>query len=172
MRAGSAASQRRLPAALALLAAACGSDTGSGSSQGDFVRVTCNYMNDLDQTVTFGESTTNEMCFFIGFATEAAGPLSGCIDGGGGLIPEECGTDPANDIGLGAPCTQGGGECNSGLTCTEDIEQIAGPETCIKIGCAGQADCGEGGICCNIPQANVAVCLPPSCQLSICEVLE
>ena len=34
----------------------------------DVLRVTCDYMNTGDKTVTFGESTNDEMCFFAGFA--------------------------------------------------------------------------------------------------------
>jgi len=35
---------------------------------GDSARVTCDYDNDTLHDVSFGESTTNEMCFFVGFA--------------------------------------------------------------------------------------------------------
>jgi len=37
---------------------------------GDVTRVTCTFDNTLDQTVTYGESTKNEMCYFIGFAVD------------------------------------------------------------------------------------------------------
>jgi hypothetical protein len=37
---------------------------------GDTTRVTCDYMNTLNQEVTYGESTKNEMCYFIGFAID------------------------------------------------------------------------------------------------------
>ena len=33
-----------------------------------------------DHTVTFGESTTNEMCFLVGFAADRAS-MSGCVVG-------------------------------------------------------------------------------------------
>lgn len=46
-------------------------------SKGDKTRVSCTYENTRDATVTFGESTNNEMCFFIGFAVGREG-LSGC----------------------------------------------------------------------------------------------
>ena len=142
---------------------------------GDTVRVTCGYDNHLDEMVTFGESTTNEMCFFLAFATGATHQLAGCLGNDGGssnLIPEACGTDPPNDIGLGASCTEGGGECEGGLLCTEDIEEVAGSEVCIGFGCSASADCGEGGVCCSIPAADgVSLCLPPSCAFSLCEVL-
>jgi hypothetical protein len=141
---------------------------------GDTVRVTCGYDNTLDQMVTFGESTTNEMCFFIGFATGAAHELAGCIGGdGGGLVPEGCGEDPPNELGLGATCSKGGDECEAGLLCTEDIEQIEGLDLCIGLGCTGQSDCGEGGVCCSIEAAGgVTLCLPPSCVFPVCEILE
>jgi hypothetical protein len=35
---------------------------------GDILRVTCDYMNTTDDVVTFGESSNDEMCFFVGFA--------------------------------------------------------------------------------------------------------
>lgn len=35
---------------------------------GDLLRVTCDYMNDTDAVVGFGESSNEEMCFFVGFA--------------------------------------------------------------------------------------------------------
>jgi hypothetical protein len=145
-------------------------------SAGDQVRVTCGYDNHLDQTVTFGESTTNEMCFFIGFAVNATHQFAGCIGGTGAgpsdFIPEECGTDPPNDLGLGASCSAGGGECAPGLLCTEDIDQLGGPETCISLGCSAAADCGEGAVCCAIPAAgDVTICLPPSCVMPFCENL-
>ena len=143
-------------------------------AQGETVKVTCGYDNQLDETVTFGESTTNEMCFFIGFATGASHELAGCIGADEtSFFPEACGDDPPNDIGLGAPCTEGGGECNGDLLCTEDLEQTAGLDMCIGIGCSSASDCGEGGVCCNIEAAGgVSLCLPPSCVLSVCEILE
>lgn len=35
---------------------------------GSYARVTCAYDNDSAQEITFGESTHDEMCFFVGFA--------------------------------------------------------------------------------------------------------
>jgi len=144
-------------------------------AEGDAVRVTCGYDNHLDETVTFGESTTHEMCFLIAFATGAAHQLAGCIGstlGGGAFIPEGCGSDPPNELGVGASCTAGGGECNDGFICSEDYESVQGPEVCIGVGCAGAADCGEGGVCCNIAVAgDIHVCVPPSCVFAVCEIL-
>jgi hypothetical protein len=45
--------------------------------EGDRVRVTCNYMNTTDSEAHFGESTHDEMCFFIGY-TIGAPPLADC----------------------------------------------------------------------------------------------
>jgi hypothetical protein len=45
---------------------------------GDATRVTCTYNNRLSQEVTYGESTNNEMCYFIGFAVDRA-QTSGCV---------------------------------------------------------------------------------------------
>jgi hypothetical protein len=47
---------------------------------GDVTRVTCNYQNTTDQTITFGESTHNEMCFLVGFAADRES-TSGCLVG-------------------------------------------------------------------------------------------
>lgn len=47
---------------------------------GDVARVTCNYENTTDHEVTFGESTSNEMCFFIGFAV-GQDRLQSCLKG-------------------------------------------------------------------------------------------
>jgi hypothetical protein len=52
---------------------------------GDVTRVTCNYDNTTDQTITFGESTLNEMCFLVGFATDRSSP-GGCIAGPSGAL--------------------------------------------------------------------------------------
>tara|TARA_B100000029_G_scaffold458113_1_gene487277 strand:- start:1326 stop:2486 length:1161 start_codon:yes stop_codon:yes gene_type:complete len=143
-------------------------------NEGDRVRVTCSYDNHHDEMVTFGESTTNEMCFFIGFATQATHQLAGCIGGGGNsFLPETCGDDPPNDIGLGAFCSKGGGECESGLMCTEDLEYTEGLDICLGFGCSSQADCGEGGICCSLDMGMpITLCLPPSCSFGLCEELD
>jgi Copper type II ascorbate-dependent monooxygenase, C-terminal domain len=45
---------------------------------GDVTRVTCSYQNPDSNEVTFGESTHNEMCFFVGFALDRDS-LSSCL---------------------------------------------------------------------------------------------
>jgi copper type II ascorbate-dependent monooxygenase-like protein len=47
---------------------------------GDMTRVTCHYDNTTENTITFGESTLNEMCFLVGLAADRAG-ASGCLSG-------------------------------------------------------------------------------------------
>jgi len=47
-------------------------------SAGDMTRVTCDYENATTNDVMFGESTSNEMCFFIAFALNR-NQISGCI---------------------------------------------------------------------------------------------
>lgn len=49
---------------------------------GDLTRVECTYDNVRNETVTFGESTFDEMCFFTAFRTEYEG-LDGCLELGG-----------------------------------------------------------------------------------------
>jgi hypothetical protein len=51
---------------------------------GDVTRVTCDYENTLDHSISFGESTTNEMCFFVGFAADRE-RIGGCFSGLGGI---------------------------------------------------------------------------------------
>jgi hypothetical protein len=46
-------------------------------SAGDMARVSCTYNNTHDQTISYGESTLNEMCYFIGFAVDSRG---GCLE--------------------------------------------------------------------------------------------
>ena len=92
--------------------------------QGDHVRVRCEYENPSDQTITYGESSLDEMCYFVGYAVGTDRELDGCIDSGGGasgIFPEGCGMDPPNDLGIGKACTQGGDECAEGQRCTLDI---------------------------------------------------
>lgn len=63
---------------------------------GDLTRVTCNYNNPTDGTITFGESTLDEMCFFTVFRTGYQG-LNGCVNLDGWTMGD-AGT-AANDAG-------------------------------------------------------------------------
>jgi hypothetical protein len=46
-------------------------------SASDMTRVSCKYNNPHDQTISYAESTLNEMCYFIGFAVDSRG---GCLE--------------------------------------------------------------------------------------------
>jgi hypothetical protein len=46
---------------------------------GDTTHITCGYDNPHNETITFGESTMNEMCFLIGFAVRPT--IGGCFEG-------------------------------------------------------------------------------------------
>jgi hypothetical protein len=46
---------------------------------GDLTRVTCQFTNTRPETVTYGESTKNEMCYFIGFAIDLP-QQSACLE--------------------------------------------------------------------------------------------
>jgi hypothetical protein len=48
---------------------------------GDVTRVRCSYDNPHDETITFGESTKNEMCFLIGFSADREGLMT-CTSSG------------------------------------------------------------------------------------------
>jgi hypothetical protein len=46
---------------------------------GDLTRVTCTYDNPMDKTIGYGESTHDEMCYFVGFAVDLPGQ-SACLE--------------------------------------------------------------------------------------------
>jgi hypothetical protein len=48
-------------------------------SQGDLTRVRCMFDNIHEQTIGYGESTKNEMCYFVGFAVDQP-RISGCLE--------------------------------------------------------------------------------------------
>jgi hypothetical protein len=52
---------------------------------GDATRVTCNFENTRNETITFGESTNSEMCFLLAFVAGRTG-VSGCIVGTPGSL--------------------------------------------------------------------------------------
>jgi hypothetical protein len=149
-------------------------------SPGTLSRITCSYENDRDQVITFGESTTNEMCFGIGFATGPAigDGLAGCFerpalpDGGG--VPKdaaagECGQHPVTETGVGRACTQGGTECGD-LFCTAGQPGSEGTSgICVSMGCQTSAECGPGATCCNVAQGGgVDICIPEACRPEYC----
>jgi hypothetical protein len=150
-------------------------------------RTTCTYNNPSNAAVTFGESTKDEMCYLVSFVTGGGAPLSGCVnqmppDMGDGGIPDggwpanpdagTCGSQTANAKGIGAPCTKGGNECATGLTCTLD-QGSSPPGFCLEIGgCKTTADCGGGGVTCCAPAQGgglIDICIPEACRPSNCQ---
>jgi hypothetical protein len=140
-------------------------------------RTTCRYQNDTSDTVGFGESSHDEMCFLVGFAV-GRDTLGGCLtfgsdgsDAGAATDGGSCEPQP-NDVGIGAPCTQGGDECAAGLSCTAD-QTGSGAGFCLQIGgCTTNADCGGGeATCCAPAQAAGAlnICVPESCRPADCD---
>lgn len=142
---------------------------------GTRTKVSCTFDNTTESTLKFGESTNDEMCFLLTFARNREG-LSGC-DGkpsGSTSTNPECGTKPANELGIGQKCTKGGKECPSGMMCTLDQSSTPpeSPGFCFKLGCDATADCGTRATCCAPKQAGglVKVCMPDECRPSDCEV--
>ncbi|MGE0328173.1 MAG: hypothetical protein AB7K71_19660 [Polyangiaceae bacterium] len=149
--------------------------------QGDYTKTTCYFDNDTDQTLKYGESTYDEMCFLSLFI-ESGESLDGhCVDmsaldpGDAGVPPDPdagvCGETPENSLGIGKVCAKGAGECASGLTCSADQSGDASG-VCIKIGgCTTNDDCGGGGAtCCAPAQAGgaIKICIPEACRPSDC----
>ena len=135
--------------------------------KGTRTRVTCTYDNQTPAAVTFGESTDNEMCYLAMFVAGQDG-VTGCVQtmpaGDGGTAGGTC-KATANSVGVGAPCTAGGGQCASGLQCSADLGASSGPAGfCMKLGCTASAECGSDAACC-APAAGggVKVCLPDAC---------
>jgi hypothetical protein len=147
--------------------------------KGSFSRVTCEYDNSTTEAVTFGESSNDEMCFLNTFVTNATEELDGCVylkPVGTDPVPPDpaagtCGEQKTNMLGIGAPCTKGGGECNAGLSCSMD-QGSEPPGFCLKIGgCNVTADCGgEWATCCAPKEAGglLNICIPEACRPADC----
>lgn len=64
-----------------------------------------------------------------------------------------------NSLGIGAYCTQGGGQCGSNLFCAADANQPY--NFCILLGCTANTDCAEDACC--VAQQGLQVCVPVGC---------
>jgi hypothetical protein len=137
-------------------------------------RTSCTYENTRDEEVAFGESSLTEMCFAIGFAVDIAGGVGGCIESGTGKeyphdpAAGECADVVPNDLGVGAVCTEGGGQCAAGLSCSADLRSTEnGQGQCIRLGCTDAADCGGGSAtCCSLGLTDI--CIPEACRPLTC----
>lgn len=146
---------------------------------GTSTRVSCAFDNPYAHPVMFGESSEDEMCFLVTFARNRTG-LVGCdSDASVTSVPPDpaagvCGEHSANDNGIGAPCSRGGNECATGLSCSLDQPQAPedGVGFCLQIGgCATDDDCGGGGAtCCAPAQAGglLNICIPEACRPADC----
>ncbi|HEX9297561.1 MAG TPA: hypothetical protein VF881_17085 [Polyangiaceae bacterium] len=149
--------------------------------QGKKTQVTCSYNNITDHVVGFGESSNDEMCYLVGYIRGKEGAF-GCShppsdsDGGSDAAPPNACKPTENAMGVGAPCTKGGNECKTGLSCSADQAQSSGtgPGFCLKIGgCTTNADCGGGDATCCAPAEGggaIKICIPESCRPSTCAV--
>jgi hypothetical protein len=147
--------------------------------KGSFSRVTCAYDNPSPDTIGFGESSNDEMCFLMTFASDAQEELDGCVylvPSGEEPVPPDpaagtCGEQQANALGIGATCTKGGGECADGLSCSMDQGSEA-PGFCLKVGgCEVTADCGgDWATCCAPKEAGglLNICIPEACRPADC----
>jgi len=118
----------------------------------------------------------------VGCSSHAKPPACGSRDAGVievGLTPPAGCPPPANELGIGAPCTMCGNECASPLRCTCDAYlgvQLSGvPCVCTLFQLAptgstdpckdvGQNFCGSNTTCCNVLQT-AAYCVPNVCLI-------
>jgi hypothetical protein len=142
---------------------------------GQIIRNTCTYINSSDDPVVFGESSLDEMCYMVTYtvgqdlecrsAEEQASAVERDPAAG------QCGEQQANAMGVGELCTEGGGECASGLLCSADQGPSDEPAFCLALDCESDEDCGgDGATCCSPVQAGglVNVCMPEACRPSDC----
>jgi hypothetical protein len=146
---------------------------------GTATRVRCTFQNDTDKSVTFGESSYNEMCFAVGFEVGADG-LDGCIEGPplpDGGVPRAADAGVCGQVttstGVGKACTKDGGQCGAGQICSASAVDAgaSGAGICISVGCSSNADCGGGpATCCSPAQGGgaVKICIPEACRPSDC----
>jgi len=90
-------------------------------------------------------------------------------------LPAGCGDEPPNNLGLGAGCSPGGGECNSGLSCSADLVESGDEGVCLSLGqCETASDCGDGeAMCCSLDfgDSPFKLCLPKGCGIPGCNYL-
>ncbi len=100
------------------------------------------------------------------------GDDGGASEGAAGECPdapepaEPCIPDCGNEVGVGKPCTTGGGECNGNSTanlCTADFVETT-LAYCTKP-CVEDADCGSDAVCRGDPAApdGPKGCAPAAC---------
>jgi Copper type II ascorbate-dependent monooxygenase, C-terminal domain len=141
--------------------------------KGSKVRIRCSYQNDDDKEIAFGESAKEEMCFAVSF-TVAGPPLSFCSDfkppfGATFPVSPDAGQCAPATRGIGQPCTEAGGQCDSDLFCSADFLHN-GAGLCFRIGCEGNGDCAGGNTCCTLAGIGdlANFCFPEACRPENC----
>ncbi len=137
---------------------------------GDRVTVDCEYQNPSAETIGFGDSSLEEMCF-VGLyrypkASDAAGFI--CSESGTFGRPTLNGPPcadtgaPGNAEGVGRHCTTGGGECGSGASlCLAEVTGGTWGNFCTTP-CSDDTECGDGASC---QGTSTKVCIPGHCEL-------
>lgn len=129
--------------------------------KGERVRVECTHRNTTNADVTFGQSSTQEMCFGGLYRYPAQGGYFICSDGASAftLNGPPCAASGAtgNSVGVGKECTKGGNECAAGMFCVADLVAGTWGNFCTT-SCSADADCGEGAVC-----SQSQTCVPQAC---------
>lgn len=94
--------------------------------------------------------------------------LAACMPPTGNTCP----TTAGNCLGIGAPCTQGGGQCATyHLFCDKDLDPTDGSGICVSyLACTpNMGQCGKGATCCKTTTTqNIPVCFPNACIPADC----
>jgi hypothetical protein len=136
---------------------------------GDLVNVECTYQNPGTETVSFGDSSLEEMCF-VGLYRypRGDGGLVCSSSGGAPRIPGPPCAEPGavgNEKGVGKHCTEGGGECGGAAQlCLADYADGDFANYCTLV-CGQDADCGSGAVC--LGPSGTKACVPVECAASL-----
>lgn len=137
---------------------------------GDEVMIDCTYDNRTRETVTFGDSSLEEMCFagLYRYPKRDGGFFicdSDVSGGGPSLEGPPCAeeADVGNELGVGRFCTEDGDECTgeAGICLADFVSGDFGNFCTTQ--CGVDADCGDGAIC--FGSTGRRVCVPASCEL-------
>lgn len=72
-------------------------------------------------------------------------------------------TDQGNELGVGTPCTPGGGECGAFAMAPLCLADVGQDEWfCTRIGCTAATNCGTGAGC--LIETGGSACVPCRCD--------
>jgi hypothetical protein len=139
-------------------------------SAGDTITNVCTFENDTTETVTFGESTTTEMCFSLMFRYPATGDTfcigdrNAAMPDGGSLEPCAQPGDQGNELGVGEFCEAAGNQCADNDTAAICIVLFdpSGYSNFCSMPCTTDADCGDNALCMG-PGPGQLACYPLEC---------